>query len=174
MTLAETPVMTSPEATASDAAWLQVRGSRYFTSWLAEQRISLALTTYQTGKLFLIALYVPRAAFTTGDLDIHDVVVEESGRVVFVATHFNCLATISERTSFTPLWRPSFVRALVPEDRCHLNGLAMRDGRARQQTEPVQRGPPSRKGAKIHDTHRPLPAASSRRTDSILPLAMLF
>ena len=30
--------------------------SRQFTSWLAEQQISLAFTTYQTGKLFLIGL----------------------------------------------------------------------------------------------------------------------
>lgn len=189
MIATETPIMNSPEKTVDNKAWLQVLGSRHFTSWLSEQQISLALTTYQTGKLFLIgqgegqnvsvfertfnrsmgcwaspdartlwmssqyqlwrfensvspadlyqgydALYVPRAAFTTGDLDIHDVVVEESGRVVFVATHFNCLATLSERTSFTPLWRPSFVSALVPEDRCHLNGLAMRDGRVRYVT----------------------------------------
>ena len=42
---------------------------------------------------------------------------------------FGCLATFSERANFKPLWRPPFLSALVPEDRCHLNGLAMRDGR---------------------------------------------
>ena len=41
---------------------------------------------------------------------------------------FGCLATLSERASFQPLWRPPFLSGLVPEDRCHLNGLAMRDG----------------------------------------------
>jgi len=76
------------------------------------------------------AAYVPRVGYTTGDLDIHDVAVDTDGRVIFVTTLFGCLATVSPRASFQPLWRPPFLSALVPEDRCHLNGLAMRDGRA--------------------------------------------
>ena len=35
---------------------LEIAGSRNFVSWLREQRVSLAFTTYQTGKLFLIGL----------------------------------------------------------------------------------------------------------------------
>ena len=31
--------------------------------------------------------------------------------------------------SFAPLWQPPFVSRLAAEDRCHLNGLALRDGR---------------------------------------------
>jgi uncharacterized protein (TIGR03032 family) len=31
--------------------------------------------------------------------------------------------------SFTLRWRPPFISAYAPEDRCHLNGLAMVDGR---------------------------------------------
>lgn len=73
--------------------------------------------------------YVPRVGYTTGDLDVHDIAVDADGRVIFVTTTFGCLATVSETASFTPLWRPPFLSALVPEDRCHLNGLAMRDGR---------------------------------------------
>lgn len=73
-------------------------------------------------------VYVPRVGYTTGDIDAHDVAVDASGRVIFVSTLFGCLATVSETSSFQPLWRPSFLSALVPEDRCHLNGLAMRDG----------------------------------------------
>ncbi|TXT25576.1 MAG: hypothetical protein FD138_2932, partial [Planctomycetota bacterium] len=65
-------------------------------------------------------LFVPKVGYTTGDLDIHDVAVEASGRVVFVNTKFGCLATLDERTSFKPLWRPSFLSKLAPEDRCHL------------------------------------------------------
>jgi uncharacterized protein (TIGR03032 family) len=76
-------------------------------------------------------LYIPRIGYTTGDLDIHDVAVEASGRVVFVNTKFSCLATLAERDSFTPLWRPPFVSRLAGEDRCHLNGLALSEGRAR-------------------------------------------
>src|SRR5207249_89222 len=33
--------------------WLEVTCSRNFTAWLAEQRVSLACSTYQTGKLML-------------------------------------------------------------------------------------------------------------------------
>jgi uncharacterized protein (TIGR03032 family) len=36
--------------------------------------------------------------------------------------------------SFVPVWKPPFVSDVVPEDRCHLNGLALRDGRARYVT----------------------------------------
>ena len=74
------------------------------------------------------ACYVPRETYVTGELDAHDVGVLKDGRVVFVNTLYNCLATPSERHSFTPLWKPPFISAIVREDRCHLNGLAMADG----------------------------------------------
>jgi uncharacterized protein (TIGR03032 family) len=167
--------------------WVEVLGSRHFPGWLAEQNLSLAFTTYQTGKLFFVglrpdrqlsifertfnramglwsngptlwmssqyqlwrfenvlpagnrhqdydALYVPRAGYTTGDLDVHDIVVEDNGRVVFANTAFGCLATLSERSSFQPLWRPPFLSKLINEDRCHLNGVAVRDGKVRYVT----------------------------------------
>ncbi len=79
-------------------------------------------------------LYVPKLGNTTGDLDIHDVAVEAGGRVVFVATGFNCLATLDERFSFAPRWRPPFISRLAAEDRCHVNGLALEDGRCRYVT----------------------------------------
>ena len=41
-------------------------------------------------------LYVPQLAWTTGDLDVHDIAVDRSGRPVFVNTLFSCLATVSE------------------------------------------------------------------------------
>jgi uncharacterized protein (TIGR03032 family) len=74
-------------------------------------------------------LYIPKVGFTTGEVDAHDVAVDGTGRVVFVATAFSCLATLSERASFTPLWRPPFISELAAEDRCHLNGVALADGR---------------------------------------------
>jgi len=79
-------------------------------------------------------LYVPQVGYTTGDIDIHDVAGAADGRVVFVSTLFSCLATCSERFSFEPLWKPPFISKLAAEDRCHLNGLAMRDGRPRYVT----------------------------------------
>ena len=80
------------------------------------------------------ACYVPRSVHVTGRLDAHDIGVDGDGRPVFVNTRFNCLATVSQRHSFEPLWTPSFISGLVDEDRCHLNGLAMEDGRPRYVT----------------------------------------
>ena len=169
------------ESTGAQPA-LEITGSRQFTSWLAEQRLSLAFSTYQVGKLFLIGsqpngnisvyertfnramglwtdteklylatlyqlwrfdnvlepgqvhegydrLFVPQMAWTTGDVDIHDIAEDRDGRPVFVNTLFSCLAKVSESHSFAPLWQPPFVSRLAAEDRCHLNGLAMRDGK---------------------------------------------
>ncbi len=74
-------------------------------------------------------LFAPRESRVTGDIDIHDMAVDADGRLVFVNTMFNCLATYDDHHSFRPLWRPPWITRLAPEDRCHLNGLAMRDGR---------------------------------------------
>ena len=170
---------------------LEIMGSRQFNSWLAEQNISLAFTTYQSGKLFLIGLqpngrlsvfertfnrcmglcatpqtlymnslyqlwrfedslepgaahngydrlYVPQMAWTTGDLDVHDIALDKAGRLVFVNTLFGCLATVSDQFSFVPLWKPPFLSKLAAEDRCHLNGLAMENGRPRYVTSVSQ------------------------------------
>lgn len=165
----------------------EISTSRQFTSWMADQQVSLAFTTYQAGKVFLLGLqpdgkldvfnrtfsrcmglcitsdnlwlsslyqlwrfdnalqpgqnyqgydrlYVPQLAYTTGDLDIHDVALDKDKRPVFVNTLFGCLATVSESYSFKPLWRPPFISRLAAEDRCHLNGLAMEDGEPRYVT----------------------------------------
>jgi uncharacterized protein (TIGR03032 family) len=79
-------------------------------------------------------LFVPQVAYVTGDLDIHDLAVEESGRLVFVNTLFGCLATTSDTHSFVPLWKPPFLSKLSAEDRCHLNGLALETGKAKYVT----------------------------------------
>jgi uncharacterized protein (TIGR03032 family) len=73
-------------------------------------------------------LYVPRNAQTTGDVDVHEVSVDRSGRVIFVNTKYSCLATMSVTHGFTPIWKPDFISRLAAEDRCHLNGLAMHGG----------------------------------------------
>lgn len=83
-------------------------------------------------------LYVPQVAYITGDIDIHDLAVESSGRLVFVNTLFGCLATTSETHSFVPLWMPPFLSKLSAEDRCHLNGLALEDGKAKYVTSVSQ------------------------------------
>lgn len=79
-------------------------------------------------------LYVPRVAYTTGDIDTHDIVVDGKDKVYFVNTLYSCVGSLSQRYSFIPEWKPSFISRLAPEDRCHLNGLAMRDGKPRYAT----------------------------------------
>jgi len=78
-------------------------------------------------------LYIPRATYHTGDLHTHDVAYAGE-ELLLVNTRFSCLARLSREYNFTPVWKPKFVTDLVPEDRCHLNGLAIRDGRARYVT----------------------------------------
>ena len=130
------------------AARFELFSSRQLPQWLAEQRISLAFTTYQAGKLFLIGLnpqgrlsifertfnrsmglagngqtlwmstlyqlwrlentllpgqnadgydcfYIPRTAYTTGDLDIHDIGIGADSKPVFVATLFGLVRPIT-------------------------------------------------------------------------------
>jgi uncharacterized protein (TIGR03032 family) len=74
------------------------------------------------------AVYVPHAAWVTGDLDVHDVGFGADGRPIFVNTLFACIAAVSDGYSFRPMWRPSFISRLAAEDRCHLNGMAVADG----------------------------------------------
>lgn len=74
------------------------------------------------------AVFVPLEGRTTGDVDIHDIGLDAQGEPVFVVTRFNCLARLDRRCSFRPVWMPPFIDRVAGEDRCHLNGLAMRDG----------------------------------------------
>jgi uncharacterized protein (TIGR03032 family) len=72
--------------------------------------------------------YVPRFATTTGDVDAHEINIMGDGRIIFVNTSYSCLALLSPVHSFKPYWKPPFISRLAAEDRCHLNGVAMRDG----------------------------------------------
>ena len=76
------------------------------------------------------ALYLPRVAYDTGDLSVHDVAFGAED-LWLVNTRFSCLCTSSREYSFIPRWQPPFITEVVPEDRCHLNGLAMEGGRPR-------------------------------------------
>lgn len=155
--------------------------TRGLADWLQRNNVSIAFTSYQTGRLYLVGVdankrvsfherhlaramglwadpqrlvvstlfqvwrfenvlapnqpldapdrhYVPRVAHTTSDLDIHDIGVMSDGRIVFVNSLFSCLATLSPTHAFRVYWKPPFISKLAAEDRCHLNGLAMKDG----------------------------------------------
>ncbi len=73
------------------------------------------------------ACFLPRQIHVTGDIDIHEMAWGKQG-LWLVNTRFSTLCTLDPDHSFSPRWRPHFVTALAPEDRCHLNGLAMVEG----------------------------------------------
>ena len=77
------------------------------------------------------ACYLPRSSHVTGNVLIHEMAYGADGQLWFVNTRFSCLATLDPESSFVPRWRPPFVTELEPSDRCHLNGLAMLDGKPR-------------------------------------------
>jgi uncharacterized protein (TIGR03032 family) len=79
------------------------------------------------------AAYVPAAAYGTGDIRIHELAYA-ANELVIVNTRFSCLAAIDPVHSFRETWRPSFITEIVPEDRCHLNGVAVIDGVVRYVT----------------------------------------
>lgn len=174
--------VTSDDRVNTPTPQLEINASRQFISWLYEQNLSLAFTTYQAGKVFFVgiepsgklavfertlercmglyangnslyistlyqlwrfentlgsgemyddydAVYLPQVGYITGDLDIHDIAIADNQQIVFANTLFSCLATTSETHSFVPLWQPPFISKLAAEDRCHLNGLAIKDGK---------------------------------------------
>lgn len=169
---------------------IECRSSEPFARWLSDLPGTLAITTYQAGKLALLgwrgqqasllmrqfekpmglavgpgklalatrheitllanapllardllpdqpgrydALYLPRATYHTGDLNVHDVAFGGDA-LWFVNSRFSCLSALSKEYSFVPRWKPSFITELVPEDRCHLNGLAIVDGKPKYVT----------------------------------------
>ncbi|MFK7972124.1 MAG: TIGR03032 family protein [Bacteroidia bacterium] len=78
------------------------------------------------------ALFMPRATYHTGALDIHDLdwgSTEGGDTLYAVNTAFSCIIKIDDNYSFTPVWKPPFISKLASEDRCHLNGMAMQNGK---------------------------------------------
>ena len=73
------------------------------------------------------ACFLPRKRHFTGDIAIHDVdfVGDE---IWLVATGLSCLATLDNTHNLVPRWTPPFITEIAAGDRCHLNGLALRDG----------------------------------------------
>lgn len=86
------------------------------------------------------ACFLPRSSVCTGDVQIHEMAwghprggasgtgTDRDPELWFVNTRFSCLCTRSSEHSFVPRWKPPFISALAPEDRCHLNGLCVAEG----------------------------------------------
>lgn len=88
-------------------------------------------------------IYTPQASFLTGDIDVHDMDLMANGQLIFVNTLFSCLSTRSEDYSFEVFWKPKFISKLAPEDRCHLNGVALLDGKPKYVTLFAQTNSPN-------------------------------
>ena len=160
--------MADPNATpAVPQPVFELTASPHFAAWLAAQGASIAFTTYQTAKLFLIglqpngrlsifertlervmglhatastlwvstlyqvwrfenalssgetfqgydAVYTPRESRVTGELDVHDIAVDDGGQLLFSNTLFNCVSTLDAHHSFRPPWKPAWISKLVP------------------------------------------------------------
>ncbi len=91
-------------------------------------RMENVLAAGQTANNVHDKVYVPRNMQTTGNIDIHELGIRQNGRLVFINTRYSCLCEPDIKHSFKPIWKPEFISKLAPEDRCHLNGLAMVDG----------------------------------------------
>lgn len=76
--------------------------------------------------------WLPRTSSVTGGIQCHEIAwgTTDDGEpdLWIVNTLFSCLAGLDPRYNFVPRWRPPFISHLAGQDRCHLNGLAMRDG----------------------------------------------
>lgn len=79
------------------------------------------------------AYFSPLVTFHTGDCLVHDMAVSRQGLVV-ANTRFSTVCLIDGRYHINPVWHPSFISAVMPEDRCHLNGLAVEGDRIRYVT----------------------------------------
>ena len=80
------------------------------------------------------ACFLARTSHFTGDIQAHEAawINGAKGALEFwiVNTLFSCLCALHPHYSFAPRWRPPFISALRPEDRCHLNGIAVGGWRA--------------------------------------------
>jgi uncharacterized protein (TIGR03032 family) len=79
------------------------------------------------------ACFLTRSSHFTGEIQAHEL-AWAGDELWLVNTAFSCLCTLDGRHSFVPRWRPSFITTLAAEDRCHLNGLAMADGKPKYVT----------------------------------------
>ena len=80
------------------------------------------------------ALYLPRNTFHTGAIDIHDLNFGTNGELYAINTLFSSIVKIDDNYNFTPYWTPPFIDKIASEDRCHLNGMAMENGKPKYAT----------------------------------------
>lgn len=179
----EDPSPAAPPQKAGAAVPIRCTPDQGFAEYMAGCGGTLAISTYQAGRLFLIgwngrqvtvlgrsfgkpmgldydtaaqrltlatqhhlwvfdnapalagvqqrdALFLPRCTFPANGLFLHDVGFAGEHLCV-INTRWSTLMWLREGGEPVRSWRPPWVTADAPEDRCHLNGLAIRDGQAR-------------------------------------------
>ena len=104
----------------------QVSSSPELSNWLQHEHISIAFTSLYMSTRYQIwqldncllpgeihqqsdRLYIPSRSYTTGDLNVHDLVLDAIGTPLFINTDFSCLATIKSGYSFASVWQPPFI-----------------------------------------------------------------
>jgi uncharacterized protein (TIGR03032 family) len=79
------------------------------------------------------ACFLIRGAHYTGEIAVHELAWGKE-QLVVTNTRFSCLCSLDNSYSFVPQWQPPFINALAPEDRCHLNGVALVEGQPKYVT----------------------------------------
>jgi uncharacterized protein (TIGR03032 family) len=115
-----------PMGMATAGRRLAVAGRRDITLFVNDPRAAANYKPDRPGDYD--AVFLPRMTWHVGTIRVHDLAFGAS-RFWFVNTQYSCLAQLSTEFSFEPHWRPPFISQLAPEDRCHLNGLALVEGK---------------------------------------------
>jgi uncharacterized protein (TIGR03032 family) len=74
------------------------------------------------------SVFLPQASFNTGILDTHEIGWFDK-KLWIVNTMFSNLASMDDGVHFKKEWQPQFITEMMPEDRCHLNGLCFENGK---------------------------------------------
>ncbi|MDA3927524.1 MAG: TIGR03032 family protein [Prolixibacteraceae bacterium] len=72
-------------------------------------------------------IFLPKLTYHCGNVDLHDIAFVNE-KIIGISTAYSCLLEFSDSYSFNPIWKPDFITDLKNEDRCHLNGLAIKNG----------------------------------------------
>ena len=107
--LTNTSVEESPESHHVDSGAGAVRNSAYQTGDAAE------------------GAYVQEKTYFSGEVDTHDLAWGKDG-LWAINTLLSSMALVDDDSGLESKWRPPFVSDVAPEDRCHLNSMALVDG----------------------------------------------
>ena len=113
--LTNTSVEESPESHYVDSGAGAVGNSAYQTGDAAEDT------------------YVREKTYFSGEVDTHDLAWGKDG-LWAINTLLSSMALVDDGSGLASKWRPPFVSDVTPEDRCHLNSMAMVDGQPKYVT----------------------------------------